>query len=360
MRINRFQLALYMGFPFLASLASIVMIMHYLIWLEGIGTDHPYSDALIYFEMARDLDFFGETHITHRILVTGVAALIGHLVGAGGEEAYGIIFGALNFSLFITGTGLMFRIALLNQRISAFQIVLPAFIIALSPAFLRGAFFPMMEAGAFLAVAGILYALFFRKLWLLFPAAIAAVFIKEMALLAVLAVPLINYLRDDRWNQAYLPFIAAAALYILAALTFSPSLSNNYIFSPGLWFNDWQQSLSGMGFELVRYLLSSFGLALIYFAYKFYSNGVQKIYLGTLGIFAVLFIIFILFTPTNVPRLMFMALPFLVFFTFTDEQFREVFKWVLDPDSRPVENQPGEDEVSRTGKLGGYTEINLN
>lgn len=360
MQVNRFQLALYMGFPFLASFASIVMIMQYIVWLEGIGSDHPYSDAVIYFEMARDLNFFGETHITHRVLVTGFAALLGHLVSAESSEAYGIIFGAINFSFFIAGVGLLFRIALLNQRISAFQIVLPAFIIALTPAFLRGAFFPMMEAGVFLAVSAIIFSLFFRKLWLLYATVIAAVFIKEMSLLTVLAVPLINYLRDDDWNQAYIPFITAAGLYVLAAFLFAPSVSNNYIFSPSLWFSDWQNSLSGIGVDVFRYLLSAFGLSLIYFIYKFYANGVQKIYLGTLGIFAVFFVIFLMFTPTNSPRLMFMALPFLVFFTYTDAQFREVFKWVMDPSSRPVENKPKDDEVSRSGKMGGYTEISLN
>ncbi len=349
-----------MGFPFLASFASIVMIMQYITWLGGIGSDHPYSDANIYFEMAKNLEFFGETHITHRVLLTGIIGLIGQLVNAGGSEAYGIIYGAINFCLFIAGAGLMFRISLLNQRASAFQIVLPAFIIALTPAFIRGAFFPMLEAGAFLAVAAILYALVFRKLWLLYLVVIAAVFIKEMTLLTVLAVPLVNYLRDDNWNQAYLPFVAAAGMYVIAALLFAPSLSGNYIFSPASWFADWQNSISGLGFDAFRYLLSAFGLALIYFVYKLYANGPQKIYLGTLAIFAVLFVVFMLFTPSNTPRLMFMALPFLVFFTYTDAQFREVFKWVLDPSSIPVENKPKDDEVSRTGKLGGYTEISLN
>lgn len=361
MRVNRFQLALYIGYPLIASVSSVLMILHYLIWLDGaVDESHPLAAALIYYDMAENLSFFNESLFSHRVIIPALVGLIGNGIGITGEGAYGIIFGALNFVVFIAGCGIMFRIALLNQRIGAFQIILPTIFLVLMPAYLEGLFFPMTDAGAFFAVAAILFALFFRQLWLLYLAAVLGVFVQEMVLFTIAAVPLINYIRNDSWNEAYFPFIVSGLMYTISAMAFAPSLANHYMFTPGLWPEMIESNIAEWWPGIIWYFLIGFGPALIYIVYKFISNGFQLLYLGSSGILVFLFLILMLFTPEGLPRYLFAAMPLLILFAYTDDQFREVFKWVMDPSSRPVENRPGDDEASRESGLGGYTDINLN
>ncbi len=361
MRVNRFQLALYVGYPIIASVSSILMILHYLIWLDGaIDENHPLAAALIYYDMAENLSFFNESLFSHRIIIPAAAGLIGNGFGITGEGAYGIIFGALNFAIFIAGCGLMYRVSLLNQRIGAFQVILPSLFLLLMPVYLEGMFFPMTDAGAFFAVALILFALFFRQLWLLYLAAIFGVFMQEMVLFTIVAVPLVNYIRKDSWHEAYFPFIVAGLLYIIAAMFFAPSLANHHYFTPGLWPEMMAMNITEWWPGIIWYFLIGFGPVLVYIIYKFITNGVQHLYLGSTGILIFLFLILMLFTPDGAPRYLFAAMPLLIFFTYTDDQFREVFKWVTDPSSRPVENRPVDNEVSRESGIGGYTDINLN
>ena len=228
------------------------------------------------------------------------------------------------------------------------------------PAYLQAMFFPLTDAGAFLAVAAITFSLFFKKLWLVYIACIAGVFTQEWVLFTVLLVPLINFFREDPWHQAYIPFLVAGVIYVFAVLLYTPGLDHHAIFSTEAWFAGLRDEDVELWPGTLWLFLAAFGPALVYIIYQVIRGRFQKLHLAVSAILLGLFIFLMIFNPDDATRLLFTAMPLLVFFTYTDDQFREVFKYIKDPSTMPVENRPGDDEASRESGIGGYTEINLN
>lgn len=320
MKLNRFALTLYLVFPTIGSLSSVFMIAHFVLWVDdGITTAHSYSDALIYVGMAaNEIALFGDTHITWRFIVPGLIGFFGNVFGVTEPEGLGIAMGSLNFIILLLAFGMLLRFTFHNEAINAFTISLPAWCIALMPAYWRGAFLPMLEPAAMLIYGIVLVSLWYRKLIPLFLALLIGVWVKEMVLLSVLLVPAFHYARNEvDWKQ-YLPFIAAGLMYLWVVAYFG-NTSGNYMMNPSGWLSDWGANISEFSFWGLRYILSGFGLGLFFIIWRMKTEPGQRIHYAALAVMVTTFFIFLLFTPSNTPRLMFMIMPVLFLFNQSDE-----------------------------------------
>ncbi len=295
------------------------MIAHFVVWVEGIRETHPYSDALIYVAMAtNEIALFGDTHITWRFLIPWVSNIITGIFGGTGAEGMGIFIGSLNFLIIILAMVLLLRFTFHNDVINAFTISTPAWIIVLLPAFWRGAFLPMLEPASFLVYGLILLALWYKNLWGLYLALLIGIWVKEMILLSVLLVPAFHYARQEFRLSDYIPFLIAGVVYFGSVALFGTS-SGNYVLNPTAWISDWMNNLQSFHFSGLRYIISAFGLGLFFIAWRMYANPGQRIHKAALAVLALTFVIFLLYTPSNSPRLMFMAMPVLFLFNQSDE-----------------------------------------
>lgn len=318
MKLNRFALTLYLTFPTIGSLASIFMIAHFVVWVEGITAAHPYSDALIYVAMAtNEMALFGDTHITWRFLIPWISGVITGWFGGAEAEGMGIFMGSLNFVILILALGLLIRFSFHNEKINAVMISTPAWCIVLLPAFWRGAYLPMLEPAAMLVYALVLLALWYRRIWALYIILCTGIWVKEMVLLSVLLVPAFHYARQNYEWKDYLPFVMAAIVYFGSVSLFGSS-SGNYVMQPIAWVRDWMGNLSSFQITGIRYIFSGFGLGLFYLIWRMYSVPGQRIHRAALAVMLATFMIFLLYTPSNTPRLMFMVMPVLFLFNQSD------------------------------------------
>lgn len=318
MKLNRFALTLYLAFPTIGSLTSVFMIAHFVVWVEGINAAHPYSDALIYVGMAaNEIALFGDTHITWRFIIPAVTGFFGSIMGVTEAEGLGIAIGSMNFVFLLLGFGLLLRFTFHNDLISAVTISIPAWCIVLMPAYWKGAFLPMLEPAAFLIVAIVLISLWYKKLIPLFLALLIGVWVKEMVLLSVLLVPAFHYARQETDLKQYIPFILAGLSYVVVVLIFG-NTSGNYLMNPGNWISDWISNLSQFSLYGLRYIISGFGLGLIFIIWRMKTVPGQRIHYAALAVMITVFLIFLFFTPSNTPRLMFTIMPVLFLFNQTD------------------------------------------
>ncbi|MEX0685864.1 MAG: hypothetical protein WD267_12320 [Balneolales bacterium] len=295
------------------------MITQFVWIVQGSLDNGTYPDALYYIDMVRDFNFFEASHLSFRVVVPFLVGSITNLLGITTLESISFIFGAWNFALFIFGMGVMLKIAIHEQSINVFELILPAILIVFMPFFISAAFYPVPEAGIFLSFSLILLSIFYKNLPLLFVITIISIWVSETAILAVLLVPAFNFIRNDNWWQAYFPFLVALLIYVFVVQTLSPDLSEHYLFNS----QNWMQNLISNFLNFDRYffimLLPSFGLIIPFIAYCFYRSGAQKTNLTTLILFISYYLIFLLTSPENTPRLMFMTLPLLILFNFNDK-----------------------------------------
>ena len=319
MRLDRFSMILYIAFPVIGSICSIIMITHFVWIVQGSLDNGSYPEALYFMDMVRDFSFFEGSHLSYRVVIPFLVGYITNLLGITTLESIALIFGTWNFALFLFGIGMMLKIAILEQSVNVFELILPALLVIFMPFFLSAAFFPLIDAGAFLFFSLIVLAVFYRNLPMLFASTMLSVWVSEVTMLALLVVPALNYIRNDNWWQAYLPFILSSLVYLVGVVALSPDPGNHYLFNTGLW----QESIMSNFLEFDRYffsmLIPTFGLVIPFIGYRLYKGGSQKISQITLLLFIAYYIIFLLTAPTTTPQLMFMVLPLLVFFNFNDK-----------------------------------------
>lgn len=319
MRLDRFSMILYIAFPVIGSICSIVMITHFVWLVQGSLVVDTYRDAQVYIDMARDFSFFGSDHLTHRIILPALVGAVTSLFGITTFESVALIFGTWNFALILFGVGVMLRISIYEQSVNVFELILPVLLILFMPFFLSAVFYPLLEAATFLCFGLILMALFYRNLPFLFAIVIISAWVSEITLLAMFMIPALNYSRNDNWWQAYLPFILSGMIYVLALISLSPDLGDHYLFNTGEWLNEVGSNFRQFDRFFFIQLLPSFGLAIPFIAYRIYVGGLQKICLSVLMLLIGYYIIFLLLSPEQTSRLMFMTLPLLVFFNFNDK-----------------------------------------
>ncbi|MEX0778393.1 MAG: hypothetical protein WD037_01565 [Balneolales bacterium] len=269
--------------------------------------------------MARDFSFFGGDHHSFRIIVPALVGMVTNPLGITNFDSVALVFGTWNFALFLFGIGVMLRIAIYEQSINVFELILPTLLILFLPFTLTAAFYPLPDAGIFLVFALIFLALFYRNLSMLFIITIVAAWISEATLLAFLIIPVLNYIRDDNWWQAYYPFILCGVIYITLLFGLSSEPSNHYLLHPNGWMTEIGSNFLQIDRNFFLKLLPTFGLTIPFFAYRIYKGGYQKVIYSTLMLMAAYYIIFLLIAPEQAGRFMFMTMPLLVLLNFNDQ-----------------------------------------
>ncbi|MEX2641580.1 MAG: hypothetical protein WD266_12895 [Balneolales bacterium] len=323
---------LYIAFPVIGSVCSIVMITHFIWLVQGsLENGGPYSDALIYMDMARDFSFFEDDPLSYRIAMPALVGAFSHLFGIYEFDSVALVFGTFNFAFFLFGAGVMLRMGIYEQGINVLELILPAVIIVFMPFFLSAAFYPLPDTGVFLFFSLILLALFYRNLFFLYVIVAIAVWVSEITLLAVLVVPALNYIRQDNWWQAVLPFIVSGLIYFAVLMNFSPDLSRHFLFSPDGWISTIGSNFQQFDRYFFIQLLPAFGLTIPFVAYRIYRSGSQRSVQVTLMLYLGYYILFLLASPEQTPRLMFMIQPLLILFIFNDKTL-EALKVKFIPD----------------------------
>jgi hypothetical protein len=298
-------------FLWIMAVCATLMAVCQAFWVApNITTADPHSDALIYLELSRTLEFFGQTHITFRWVVPLLAYVL-HFIfqPLSTVQPYVLAYALLNIGFFLLGVYFCWK--LVNPRSSnhylpAFS---PLFLLLGVPFFWRSAFLPMVDTAAFTMVALMLVAFRDRNLLLLLLASLLAVFTKEISLLIVLAFPLIDWANERRWVIGYVIPLLSVLIYILTVWISLDSAQHYYLAQPTGWFQDWSHTVTHLHWQDLRYPLSAFGLLLPAYIVIFLSDLNNRAYsAGALLLFGY-FLLFWLFTPSNSPRLIFMMLP---------------------------------------------------
>jgi hypothetical protein len=277
---------LFLAIPFAFLWQSIVIF-------PQLSVSHPYSDALIYTDLAQGkLDFFGPTHITHRVTVPGLAGLVHTFTTLPIQWAFAI----LNLAILVIVLWRVYRDK--DGLVWAFFSLLTL----LLPTFWRGFFLPMTDT--FLWAFLTLFWLEAEKnkpnpiaLFLLFS---VALFSKEIAFLVIPFV----LLSDVKQKKIVLFAVVFPLLtWLLIESFYVGKTGTSYLFQPDLWWRDITKNLSWKLVWLPKYLLSGFAGLLVAFAYRWFITG--KKYIREIAPELVIFLIILMIAPENSPRILF-------------------------------------------------------
>ena len=261
--------------------------------LPTISEQHPYSDALIYQDLSSgSIDFFGSTHITHRVLAPSIIQGIQSFIPV--DSAY--LFAIIQFGLLLI---VLHRVYNQTDGIafSFFFFLLIGF-----TSFWRGFFLPMTDTflWAFLTLFWLEARNKDAKLLTLLAYSLLAFFSKEMAGLALILL-LLSVIPSKK--KAIVAFISSGLLWFIADYLMSTTISNNYIYQSDVWMFDWLSNLYNQWIYIPKYLLSGFGLVWIAWIFRVGMGG--KVEFKHLVPELLLFGVIFLFAATNSPRLFF-------------------------------------------------------
>ncbi len=329
-------MTLYISLPVLASACSVVMIAHFVLLAEGrISPDGRYGDMYAYIALAESLGFFGSETVSYRVLAPLISGGIALIFGLSGEDSIGLLTGSLNFIYLLLGFGWMYYLSMKEQGNNALEVALPTFLLLPLPAFWRGIFLPVPDALMFCMFGLILIGVLRRKSILLAPAIIAGVWVSEWLFLAILLLPLADYLRRAVWAQGYAVFGLAALLYLAAPLV-AQVPDAHLVYRTGDWLNRIAEQYSARDLSLLRAFWLSFTLTLPFMTYRIYAAGWNRV-TGALSIwFAAVFLLVYHLSPDMAPRIMFMTMPALVLWQYQLPTFRTM--------DQPL-NRAGESEM---------------
>jgi len=293
-----------------------VMVYQVTTIAPSIDRQSPHSDALVYQKMAQFNNLFESTHMTYRVVIPVLAGGMAYITGIEeNSKAHHFLFGLFNLILFATGLYIISILTFRNRKYtSSFIEYTPLLLILSVSFFLRGAFLPLVDSAAFFMVALILYQFENRNGLLLFLTLLVGLFTKEIILVTGLMFPLIDRLKDRLWPASYFMVLLAGIIYVGVVWLNLPSPSSFYLLQPGEWLRDWSASFQDVHWSQLRFIPSAFGLLPLYIGARIYQNGLTDSDYPAFVIFGFFFILFWLFTPSNLPRLMFMTLPFCYLF----------------------------------------------
>lgn len=295
----------------------IVLSMAFALYQAFLVAPHiteqsPYSDALIYMDMAQFELAYGPTHITHRVLLPSLAGIFNSILFFWSTPyTLPVIFALFNVALFTLGMSFIWEITFRHHRFAiTFPEVMPLYLLLGVPVVWRSAFLPMADTAAFFTVALMLFSFVERNLLFLLIGSLLAIWLKEIALLIIIVFPLIDWGLERKWFIGYFPPVFAILLYCgLTYVMISGDTSSYYLFNISAWVEDWSTTFKQLDFVDLTHLLSAFGLLLPYYIYRVFTGFQHKHVLAGAFAMAVLFFIFWMFTPSNSPRLMFAVLP---------------------------------------------------
>lgn len=300
-------------FLFIILLLSILAATYQLVYKSvEIEKDSAHSDAIIYRQMAQFDNLFEETHITYRAFLPAVSGAVNSVINTENSQiVMDGVFAFFNVLFFVTGMMLFWNLSYSHRKdeIHFIEVVPLLFVFSL-PFFWRGAFLPLVDTAAFFLVALILWAHFKRSLLLLFLACLIAIFTKEIVILSILFLPLVDWGLNRYWPVGYVMFVPALLIYGLTVYFGTTNLEAFYLAHPSQWLLDWHHTVSAATFGNFRFILSAFGgfllLDLILLIGK--SND-RRMWAGLASV-GILFLLVWLFAPENSPRIMFMTTPF--------------------------------------------------
>ncbi|TNE69546.1 hypothetical protein EP331_14035 [bacterium] len=258
-----------------------------------LSVEHPYSDALIYQNLATgNLHFFGPTHITHRIVLPGLVQVVHNLT----QTPVHYVFAAFNLLMLIL---VLWRVYRTKDGLTwAFF----TFLVLSLPAFWRGFFLPMTDA--FLWGFLTLFWLEAEKtksnplaLFLLFS---AALFSKEIAVLSLIFIPFSSL---ENKKKVVLSTILPIMCWLFLESYYSSGSQSNYVFQPERWLFDIQKNLSLNLIWAPKYVLSGLSGFLVAYAYRWFITG--KKYVVEIAPELILLTLLLLIAPENSPRILF-------------------------------------------------------
>ncbi len=312
MKATRFSMTLYISLPVLASACSVVMIAHFVMLAEGrISPDGRYGDMFAYIAMAESFAFFGSEIISFRVLAPLISGTIALVFGLTGEESIGLLTGSLNFVYLLLGFGWMYYLSMKEKGNNALEVALPTFLLLPLAAFWQGIFLAVPDALMFCMFGLILIGVLRQKTVLLIPAVLAGVWVSEWLFLAVLLLPLADYLRRSFWPQGYTAF-GLAALFYLAVPLFTQIPEAHLVYRPESWISHTVEQFAGRSLSLMRAFWLSFTLALPFMGYRIYETGWNRVNAALSIWFLAVFMLVYLLAPDTVPRILFMTMPALV------------------------------------------------
>lgn len=258
-----------------------------------ITTEHPYSDALIYQNLAKgDLPYFGPTHITHRFLAPSIIQFLGDFIPVPSQY----LFLVIQFGLLI----LVLR--RIYSQTDGLALSFFIFLLMGLPTFWRGYFLPMTDSflWAFLSLFWIEARNKNANFFSLLLFSLLAFFSKEMAALALILL-VFSHLPSKK--KAIFAFLTSGLVWLFVDFMMSSSISSNYIYQANIWLFDWMNNVYDQWFLIPKYLLSGFGLIWFFWIFRVATGGkaALKNLLPELLLFSILF----LFAATNSPRLLF-------------------------------------------------------
>ena len=272
---------------------SIAFIYQTLGTYPELSTNHPYSDVLIYQDLANGIiPFYGPTHITHRVLFS----LLLSSVSASPQNVFPFLTALFHLSL------LIFVLYRVFKQKDGLSFTLFALVLLSLSSFWRGFFLPMPDTllWALLTLFWLEYIREKPSYLLLFGLFLGALFTKELALLSLLFV--LFTFKPTRY-QKVVPVLTASFVFLAIDFYFSPSYASNYIFSPDLWSADLIKNVLSESIWIPKYLLSGFSFIMIFWLFRIFVS--KSYFLKDIIPELLLFIIIFLFAATNSPRILF-------------------------------------------------------
>lgn len=342
MKATRFSMTLYISMPVVASACSVVMIAHFITLVQnGIEGGGLYGDALTYIALAESFHFFSDEIITFRLITPLISGAIAELFSLTGKESVGLLTGTLNFGYLLIGFGWMYYLSMKESANNSLEVALPTFLVMTLPGFWQGVFLPVPDALMFCMFGLILTGVLRQRLDILLPSILAGVFVSEWLFLAVLLLPLADYLRGSVWNRGYWAVGLAVVAYLaVPLLTQIPDA--HLIYRPGEWLDGAREQFLARDTSVLQAFLRSFALTLPFFAYRFYVGGWNRVtdrnrvtspnrgtrrnrVTGTLSVwFLVVFMVTYLLAPDSANRIMFMTMPALVLWQYQSDTFQNM------------------------------------
>jgi hypothetical protein len=280
---------------FLFLFLSIVSTIIYqtVIVYPQISVNHPFSDVLIYSKMAfGELNYFGPTHITHRVLLPSILSVFSSL------PVWSFGFTTALFNLFV----LILVLKRVYEQKDGMSFSLFSIVLVSLPAFWRGFFLPMPDTllWAFLTLFWLEFIREKPSPIILFILFFLALLTKEMAILSLIFV--FSTIPVKRYSLL-IPVILAVLCVVLFDWYFSFNYSNNYVLNPSFWLSDWFKNVAVESLWIPKYILSGFSFILLFWLFRFFVSKTHSVkdVLPEL----ILFILIFLFAATNSPRILF-------------------------------------------------------
>ncbi len=258
-----------------------------------ISRSHPYSDVLIYQDLANgNIPFYGPTHITHRILFPLLLSLFSALP----QHLFPFLTAIFHLSV------LIFVLLRVFKQKDGLSFTLFTIVLLSSSAYWRGFFLPMPDTllWAFLTLFWLEFIREKPSYLLLFALFLGALFTKELAILSLIFV--LFTFKPSRYEKI-LPIIAASLVFTVTDFYLSESYSSNYLLNPELWTVDWFKNVLSESIWIPKYLLSGFSFILLFWLFRIYvaKSYFMKDILPEIFLFVIIF----LFAATNSPRILF-------------------------------------------------------